>query len=62
MFRFANYTRCTVNVKLNLIRRDQPIMLIFNLLCYHPMLKYLTYYAQCYAHVKDVELKILLFY
>ena len=43
--------------------RDQPIMLIFYLLCYAPVLKFLTYaYAQYYAHVKDLCLKIWLFY
>ena len=36
-----------------------PIMLcsdaqIFDLLCYALMLKFLTYYAQYYAHVKDL--------
>ena len=29
-------------------------MLIFYLLCYAPVLKILTYYAQYYAHVKDL--------
>ena len=37
--------------------RDQPIMLIFYLLCYAPVLKFLTYYAQYYAHVKYLCLK-----
>ena len=27
---------------------------LFYLLCYAPVLKFLTYYAQCYAHVKDL--------
>ena len=31
--------------------RDQPIMPIFYLLCYAAVLKFLTYYAQYYAHV-----------
>ena len=34
--------------------RDQPIMLIFYLLCYAAVLKILTYYAQYYAHVKEL--------
>ena len=37
--------------------RDQPIMLIFYLLCYAAVLNILTYYAQYYAHVKDLCLK-----
>ena len=37
-----------------ILLRDQPIMLIFYLLCYAPVL---IYYAQCYAHVKDLCLK-----
>ena len=37
--------------------RDQPIMLIFYLLCNAAVLKILTYYAQYYAHVKDLCLK-----
>ena len=40
-----------------IISRDQPIMLIFYLLCYAAVLKILTYYAQYYAHVKDLCLK-----
>ena len=36
------------------IYKDQPIMLIF---CYAPVLKFLTYYAQYYPHVKDLHLK-----
>ena len=46
------------NLKLHKQNRDQPIMLIFYLLCYAPVLKFLTYYAQYYAHVKDLCLKI----
>ena len=38
--------------------RDQPIMLIFYLLCYALVLKFLTYNAQYYAHVKDICLKL----
>ena len=34
--------------------RDWPIMLIFYLLRYAPALKFLTYYAQYYARVKDL--------
>ena len=30
-------------------------MLIFNLLCYAAVLKFLTYYAQYYAHVKELH-------
>ena len=37
--------------------RDQPIILTFYLLCYAPVLKFLTYYAQYYAHVKELYLK-----
>ena len=37
--------------------RDWPIMLIFYLLCYAAVLKILTYYAQYYAHVKELCLK-----
>ena len=37
--------------------RDRPIMLIFYLLCYAAVLKFLTYYAQYYAHVKELCLK-----
>ena len=37
--------------------RHQPIMLIFHLLCYAAVLKFLTYYAQYYAHVKELCLK-----
>ena len=33
------------------------IMLIFYLLCYAAVLKFLTYYAQYYAHVKELCLK-----
>ena len=29
-------------------------MLIFCILCYASMLKFLTYYAQYYAHIKDL--------
>ena len=32
-------------------------MLIFYLLCYATVLKILTYYAQYYAHVKELCLK-----
>ena len=32
------------------LTRDQPIMLIFYLLCYALVLKFLTYYAQYYAN------------
>ena len=32
-------------------------MLIFYILCYAAVLKILTYYAQYYAHVKDLCLK-----
>ena len=35
------------------IYRDQPIMVF----CYAPVLKFLTYYAQYYPHVKDLRLK-----
>ena len=34
-----------------------PIMLIFHLSCYAAVLKILTYYAQYYAHVKELFLK-----
>ena len=37
--------------------RDRPIMLIFYLLCYAAVLKFLTYYAQYYAYVKELRLK-----
>ena len=36
------------------LTREQPIMLMFYLLCYAPVLKLLTYYAQYYAHVNDL--------
>ena len=39
------------------IATDWPIMLIFYLLCYAAVLKNLPYYAQYYAHVKDLCLK-----
>ena len=32
---------------------------IFYLLCYAPVLKFLTYYAQYYAHVKDLCLNLI---
>ena len=38
--------------------RDRPIMLIFYLLCYAAVLKFLTYYAQYYAHVKELCLNL----
>ena len=38
--------------------RDQPSMLIFYLLCYAPVLKIFIHYAQYYAHVKRLVLKI----
>ena len=28
------------------------------LLCYAPVLKFLTYYAQCYTHIKDLCLNL----
>ena len=37
-------------------------MLIFYLLCYAAVLKFLTYYAQYYAHVKEINLTVLLEY
>ena len=45
--------------------RHQPVMLIFYLVCYAAVLKFLTqYYAQYYAHVKEwcLNLTILLEY
>ena len=33
-------------------------MLIFYLLCYAAVLKFLTYYAQYYAHVKELCLNL----
>ena len=33
-------------------------MLVFYQLCYAPVLKFLTYYAQYYAHVKDLCLNL----
>ena len=33
-------------------------MLIFHLLCYAAVLKFLTYYAQYYAHVKELCLNL----
>ena len=37
--------------------RDQPLMLIFYLLCYAAVLKFFIYYTQYYAHVKELCLK-----
>ena len=36
---------------------DETRKLIFYLLCYVPVLKFLTYYAQYYIHVKDLCFK-----
>ena len=54
-----NNSRCCPDLPGDLIcecerARDWPIMLIFYLLCYAAVLKILTYYAQYYAHVKDL--------
>ena len=45
-----------------MLYRDRPIMLIFYLLCYAAMLKFLTYYAQYYAHVETVLLEYIHLY
>ena len=44
-------------VSYNICRDWRPIMLIFYQLCYAAMLKFLTYYAQYHAHVKELCLK-----
>ena len=38
------------------------LCLFFNLLCYAAVLKFLTYYAQYYAHVKTVLLEYIHLY
>ena len=47
----------SLKIRLHACTKDQPIMLIFYLLCYALVLKFLTYYALYYAHVKDLCLK-----
>ena len=39
------------------VTRDRPVVLIYYLLCYAAVLKFLSFYAQYYAYVKELCLK-----
>ena len=52
-----HYTICTLIHMYAALSRDRPIMLIFLLIMLCCSAQFFTYYAQYYAHVKELCLK-----